>query len=227
MEAHTEVQGHPPAFPIPAFEPGFSARVPSRRKCRPSRRQTRRRERIARRALGLADIAASLLAAYLALTLLGRRHAHARRGRCSCRRASSIAAKAIGLYDRDELLIRKTTVEELPKLFQLSVLYALVFWLGDEQLMSGAARQEPGDGARCDLPGRGVRAASQRRVPLAAARPSPSASCSSATSAPTCACAQPSTATAWPAAIAGRVRDREGDAGVPRGHGHRRSASRG
>jgi exopolysaccharide biosynthesis polyprenyl glycosylphosphotransferase len=137
MEAHTEVPGHPHALSIPAFDAGIAASALSR----PDRiaqlsDETSRRDRVHRRMLGLADIIASLFAAYLALTQLGDD---------SVQLAAVllvppgilIAAKAIGLYDRDELLIRKTTVEELPKLFQLSVLYALVFWLNDGELMKG------------------------------------------------------------------------------------------
>jgi hypothetical protein len=35
----------------------------------------------------------------------------------------------LGLYDRDETLLRKTTLDEAPKLFQLATLCALVAWL--------------------------------------------------------------------------------------------------
>ncbi len=40
-----------------------------------------------------------------------------------------VASKLIGLYDRDELRLRKSTLEEAPALFQLATLYALVIWL--------------------------------------------------------------------------------------------------
>ena len=36
-----------------------------------------------------------------------------------------VMSKIIGLYDRDELLLRKTTLEEAPVLFQLATLYAV------------------------------------------------------------------------------------------------------
>jgi exopolysaccharide biosynthesis polyprenyl glycosylphosphotransferase len=38
-------------------------------------------------------------------------------------------AKLHGLYDRDELLIYKTTIDDAPKLFQIATLCTLVFWL--------------------------------------------------------------------------------------------------
>ncbi len=40
-----------------------------------------------------------------------------------------VAAKVTGLYDRDEMLLRKTTLDEAPKLFQLATLCAVVVWL--------------------------------------------------------------------------------------------------
>ncbi len=40
-----------------------------------------------------------------------------------------VCAKMTGLYDRDEALLRKTTLDEAPQLFQLATLCALVAWL--------------------------------------------------------------------------------------------------
>jgi exopolysaccharide biosynthesis polyprenyl glycosylphosphotransferase len=40
-----------------------------------------------------------------------------------------LGAKLLGLYDRDDSLLRKTTLEEAPKLFQLATLSTLVAWL--------------------------------------------------------------------------------------------------
>jgi exopolysaccharide biosynthesis polyprenyl glycosylphosphotransferase len=47
-------------------------------------------------------------------------------------------AKLKGLYDRDELLVRKTTVDEAPQLFQLATLSSLLIWLLDDVFVSGA-----------------------------------------------------------------------------------------
>ncbi len=38
-------------------------------------------------------------------------------------------AKVLGLYDRDEVLLRKTTLDEAPRLFQLATMCALAAWL--------------------------------------------------------------------------------------------------
>jgi exopolysaccharide biosynthesis polyprenyl glycosylphosphotransferase len=40
-----------------------------------------------------------------------------------------MAAKMLGLYDRDDVLVHKTTLDEAPKLFQMATLGALVAWL--------------------------------------------------------------------------------------------------
>jgi exopolysaccharide biosynthesis polyprenyl glycosylphosphotransferase len=40
-----------------------------------------------------------------------------------------VCAKLAGLYDRDETLLRKTTLEEAPKLLQLATVVTLVTWL--------------------------------------------------------------------------------------------------
>jgi exopolysaccharide biosynthesis polyprenyl glycosylphosphotransferase len=40
-----------------------------------------------------------------------------------------LAAKMLGLYDRDDALMHKTTLDEAPKLFQMATLGALVAWL--------------------------------------------------------------------------------------------------
>ena len=51
-------------------------------------------------------------------------------------------AKIMGLYESDDQRIRKTTVEELPRLVQLGVLLVLGIWLGDEWLIGGEAGKD-------------------------------------------------------------------------------------
>jgi exopolysaccharide biosynthesis polyprenyl glycosylphosphotransferase len=48
-----------------------------------------------------------------------------------------VGAKLLGLYDRDETLLRKTTLDEAPKLFQLATLSTLVAWLAGPFVVSG------------------------------------------------------------------------------------------
>jgi exopolysaccharide biosynthesis polyprenyl glycosylphosphotransferase len=54
-----------------------------------------------------------------------------------------IGAKLLGLYDRDEALLRKTTLDEVPKLFHLATLCALAAWLGGKQIVAGGALHRP------------------------------------------------------------------------------------
>ncbi|HYM46514.1 MAG TPA: exopolysaccharide biosynthesis polyprenyl glycosylphosphotransferase [Solirubrobacteraceae bacterium] len=49
-----------------------------------------------------------------------------------------VGAKIAGLYDRDEMLLRKTTLDEAPRLFQLATLCALVAWLAGGLIVNGA-----------------------------------------------------------------------------------------
>ena len=48
-----------------------------------------------------------------------------------------VCAKLTGLYDRDETLLRKTTLDEAPRLFQLATLFALLAWLTGDLLVRG------------------------------------------------------------------------------------------
>jgi exopolysaccharide biosynthesis polyprenyl glycosylphosphotransferase len=52
------------------------------------------------------------------------------------------AVKVGGLYESDDQRIRKTTVEELPRLVQLGALLVLAIWLGDTLLIGGPAGKD-------------------------------------------------------------------------------------
>ena len=54
-----------------------------------------------------------------------------------------VGAKLFGLYDRDETLLRKTTLDEVPKLFHLATLCALAAWLGSELIVAGGFLRRP------------------------------------------------------------------------------------
>ncbi|MCW3012488.1 MAG: hypothetical protein JWO90_2892 [Solirubrobacterales bacterium] len=99
----------------------------------------RRREASYRRALIVADVLATLTALFVAVVVLGDDQL----------RAATLAivplvvgsAKVTGLYDRDELLLRKSTVDELPRLFQLATLTTFVFWLMSDAVLRGVLGQ--------------------------------------------------------------------------------------
>ena len=48
-----------------------------------------------------------------------------------------LVGKLLGLYDRDELVFHKATLDEVPKLFKLSAMYGLVTWLLAPALLEG------------------------------------------------------------------------------------------
>src|ERR1700678_4113002 len=54
-----------------------------------------------------------------------------------------IGAKLFGLYDRDETLLRKTTLDEVPKLFHLATLCALTAYLASELIVRGGFLRRP------------------------------------------------------------------------------------
>ncbi len=97
----------------------------------------RRRDTVLRRTLAVADV----LAAYMALTLVVN---VVDTGTVSLRWPVVLlapfvvlASKALGLYDRDQHIVRKTTIDELPSLIYLSVLYAMTVWLAEAGLLQG------------------------------------------------------------------------------------------
>jgi hypothetical protein len=103
----------------------------------PSRGVALGRDALYRRSLVFADAVAAVLAMYTAVTLLGKFD--------SLRLTSLLAApiavltsKVIGLYDRDELVLRKSTLEEAPALFQLATLYALLVSVLSPLLIHGS-----------------------------------------------------------------------------------------
>jgi exopolysaccharide biosynthesis polyprenyl glycosylphosphotransferase len=49
--------------------------------------------------------------------------------------------KVIGLYDRDQNLLRKTTIDEAPGIFYLAVIYSLGAWLSESLLLHGYLRR--------------------------------------------------------------------------------------
>ncbi|WP_228430848.1 sugar transferase [Baekduia soli] len=48
-----------------------------------------------------------------------------------------LASKLSGLYDRDELLVHKTTLEEAPAMLELATLYTMAVWMVDGIVING------------------------------------------------------------------------------------------
>jgi exopolysaccharide biosynthesis polyprenyl glycosylphosphotransferase len=94
------------------------------------------RERNYRRILALSDTIATSAAIILALGLIGGEQV--RPNFVLLVGVVAVAAKVAGLYDRDELVIGKSTLDELPRLFNLATLIALLIWLGRHWIVAGA-----------------------------------------------------------------------------------------
>jgi exopolysaccharide biosynthesis polyprenyl glycosylphosphotransferase len=94
------------------------------------------RERLYRRRLAFADAFAAIGAVVLSLVVVG-----------GYQLAPEmllviplivLTAKVQGLYDRDELVIHKSTLDEFPKLVNLATLFALLTWLARHYVVIGS-----------------------------------------------------------------------------------------
>jgi len=95
----------------------------------------RGRESAYRRALGLADMLAVGLALAVSNALLAADQLTV--ATLAVPPLFLIVCKAMGLYDRDRHLLHKTTLDEVPALFGISTLSALLLYLSDGVLVNG------------------------------------------------------------------------------------------
>jgi exopolysaccharide biosynthesis polyprenyl glycosylphosphotransferase len=93
------------------------------------------RDRSYRLLLATADGMAALLALYFAVAVVG--DDHLKPGAVLVVPLVVVASKLVGLYDRDELVLKKTTLEESAALFQLATIFTLTAWLLDHVLIDG------------------------------------------------------------------------------------------
>jgi exopolysaccharide biosynthesis polyprenyl glycosylphosphotransferase len=96
-----------------------------------------RRDALFRRLLLVADVVA-MVGAFLLTVAFSRRSVQLTWAGVAAVPILVVGAKVAGLYDRDETLLRKTTLDEAPRLFQLATLCALVAWLTGGLLVRGA-----------------------------------------------------------------------------------------
>ena len=99
------------------------------------RATTYRRDAVYRRALALADVASAGIAVLIGVPILGADALNP--VALLALPLVLVVGKVTGLYDRDEHVIRKTTLDEVPTLFWVSTLYALLTWLGGELIVDG------------------------------------------------------------------------------------------
>ncbi len=97
---------------------------------------SRRRDAMFRRTLALADLAGTYLALLTVVVLAG--------GTPPLRPAAVLLVpfvlvlnKVIGLYDRDQHTLHKTTIDEAPLLINTAVFYALFVWLTEQVILGG------------------------------------------------------------------------------------------
>jgi len=96
-----------------------------------------------RRTLAGADVLAFLAATMIALDVTGDSHFTAVTAACSL--LVVLANKIGGLYDRDEHVLHKTTLDETPGVLQIATLFALGLYLGQGVLIADSVTR--GEGA--------------------------------------------------------------------------------
>ena len=89
-------------------------------------------------ALMCADLFAAIVAVVLGVVVIGHDTLHL--AAFLVLPIVPFVSKAVGLYDRDENLLRKTTLDEVPALFQVATLYALLLWLAEGAIVAGQLR---------------------------------------------------------------------------------------
>jgi exopolysaccharide biosynthesis polyprenyl glycosylphosphotransferase len=96
----------------------------------------------ARRLLAAADVLSAALAFALVVPLLG----HDALGLYTIIAIPTIVivCKLSGLYDRDEYLLSKTTLDEAPSLFRVATLYTLLAYLAGDAIVEGHLGQAQG-----------------------------------------------------------------------------------
>ncbi|HWI21694.1 MAG TPA: sugar transferase [Baekduia sp.] len=93
------------------------------------------RDRRTRRYLALADAASALVALMVSVEVAGRNDLSF--AALLGLPLVVLACKLHGLYERDELVVHRTTIDEAPALVRLAAVYTLVVWLFDDVLLTG------------------------------------------------------------------------------------------
>jgi exopolysaccharide biosynthesis polyprenyl glycosylphosphotransferase len=96
----------------------------------------RRRDALLRRSLGAGDVAAAYLALVLAAAAGPAGVGEIRPGAILLGPVVILLSKALGLYDRDQHRLHKTTIDEAPALLHVAVIFALTTWLAQDLLLS-------------------------------------------------------------------------------------------
>jgi exopolysaccharide biosynthesis polyprenyl glycosylphosphotransferase len=92
------------------------------------------RDQLHRRLLACADVVSLVLAVIVGIELAG--SGSPTIYALAVAPLAVVAAKVAGLYDRDEHLVHKTTLDEVPSLFQVAIASTLTIWLLDDVFAS-------------------------------------------------------------------------------------------
>jgi exopolysaccharide biosynthesis polyprenyl glycosylphosphotransferase len=95
------------------------------------------RDAVLRRTLAGADVVSAFGALLFATLILGGGRIHLRPAVILLAPFVILVGKAIGLYDRDQHVLSKTTIDEAPSVFHLAVLCSLAVWLTEGLLLRG------------------------------------------------------------------------------------------
>ncbi len=96
-----------------------------------------RRDSLLRRGLALVDVVSAFVALLAVINIIDVGRVRLAPGALLIIPFVLLAGKVIGLYDRDQHVLRKTTIDETPSIFYLAVLYSLAVWLGEAILFNG------------------------------------------------------------------------------------------
>ena len=92
------------------------------------------RDSVYRRCLAAADALAALIAVFA--SIVASLSSHVSPLVLSTAPLVVLMSKVLGNYDREDLLVRKSSLDEVPQLFQLATLYALTAWILDRLFIS-------------------------------------------------------------------------------------------
>jgi exopolysaccharide biosynthesis polyprenyl glycosylphosphotransferase len=95
------------------------------------------RDSLLRRGLGLVDLVAAFVALLAVVNIIDAGRISLKPGAVLIVPFVLLAGKVIGLYDRDQHVLRKTTIDEAPSIFYLAVLYSLSVWLCEAVFFHG------------------------------------------------------------------------------------------
>ncbi len=119
----------------PAIAPATERLVTARNDHDARLKLARRRDALFRRSLALADMSAVMLAVVAAVAIDPADGLHP--AVIGVPVVFVAVVKAMGLYDRDEHLLHKSTLDEVPSLFGIATLAALLLWLANGSFVDG------------------------------------------------------------------------------------------